>query len=104
MKNTTELMTTEELRSAGLIGAPKAAGAHVKRFLQRTGLTAADAARDLNVAKSTVTRLINGESELSIELATKMKRVYNAPVELFFRIDAQYKAYVVAQNLSKSVA
>ena len=56
------------------------------------------------MAKSTVTRLINGESELSIELATKMKRVYNAPVELFFRIDAQYKAYLVAQNLSKSVA
>jgi|GEM_PF-1498507 len=104
MKNTTELTTAEELRAADLISAPKAAGAHVKRFLQRKGLTAADAARDLKVAKSTVTRLINGESELSIELATKMKRVYNAPVELFFRIDAQYKAYVVAQNVRKSVA
>jgi hypothetical protein len=37
-------------------------------------------------------------------VSDKMKPVYNAPVELFFRIDAQYKAQVVAQNLSKSLA
>ncbi|MDX1539467.1 helix-turn-helix transcriptional regulator [Arsukibacterium sp.] len=104
MKNTTELLTSENLREMGLIGAPKGAGAHFKRFLQRKNLTAADAARDLNVAKSTITRFINGESELSIDLATKIKRVYNAPVDVFFRIDAQYKAYVVSQNISKSVA
>lgn len=104
MKKSTEFLTSENLREMGLLGAPKGAGAHFKRFLQRKNLTAADAARDLNVAKSTITRLINGESELSIELATKIKRVYNAPVDLFFRIDAQYKAYVVSQNLSKSVA
>lgn len=72
--------------------------------MQRKNLTAADAARDLNVTKSTITRFINGESELSIDLATKIKRVYNAPVEVFFKIDAQYKAYVVAQNIAKSVA
>lgn len=104
MKNSTKFLTSENLREIGLIGAPKGAGAHFKRFLQRKNLTAADAARDLNVAKSTITRFINGESELSIDLATKIKRVYNAPVDVFFRIDAQYKAYVVSQNISKSVA
>ncbi|GAB2910385.1 hypothetical protein GCM10027181_06780 [Rheinheimera gaetbuli] len=104
MTNNTELLSSENLREMGLIGPPKAAGAHFKRYLQRKNLTAADAARDLNVAKSTITRFINGESELSIDLATKIKRVYNAPVEVFFKIDAQYKAYVVAQNISKSVA
>lgn len=104
MTNNTELLSSENLREMGLIGPPKAAGAHFKRYLQRKNLTAADAARDLNVAKSTITRFINGESELSIDLTTKIKRVYNAPVEVFFKIDAQYKAYVVAQNIAKSVA
>lgn len=104
MQDSTALMAGNDLREMGLLGAPKGAGAHFKRFLQRKNLTAADAARDLNVAKSTISRLINGDSELSIELATKMKRVYDAPVDLFFRIDAQYKAYVVSENLKKSVA
>lgn len=85
-------------------GALKGAVAHFKRFLQRKNLPAADAARDLNVAKSTITRFINGDSGLSIDLATKIKRVYNAPVDVLFKIDAQYQAHVVSQNISKSVA
>ncbi|MBZ9612630.1 putative addiction module antidote protein [Rheinheimera sp. MA13] len=80
----------------GLIGPPKAAGVHFKRYLQRKNLTAADAARDLNVAKSTITRFINGESELSIELATKIKRVYTAPVEVFFKTDEDIQLYLEA--------
>lgn len=98
MKNSTSHITSSKLREMWLLGAPKEAGTHFKRFLERKNLTAADAARDLNVAKSTISRFINGEQALSIALATKMQRVYNAPVALFFRIDAAHKAYVVSKD------
>jgi len=89
MTNNTELLSSENLREMGLIGPPKAAGAHFKRYLQRKKLTAADPARDLNVAKSTITPFINGDRELSIDLSTKIKRAYNAHVETFLKLDAQ---------------
>ncbi|MCH8536248.1 MAG: helix-turn-helix transcriptional regulator [Alkalimonas sp.] len=97
MTKSTKLLTPNDLTEMGLLSAPAGAGAHFYDFIQRKNLTAADAARDLGVAKSTITRLINGESELTVSLAAKMQRVYNAPVELFFRLDAKHKAYKVKQ-------
>lgn len=95
MTKSTKFLTPNDLREMGLLNAPAGAGAHFQDFLQRKNLTAADAARDLGVAKSTITRLINGDSELTVGLAAKMQRVYDAPVGLFFRLDAKYKAYKV---------
>jgi len=96
--------TISDLRDAGIINEPHAAGAHFKLFLQRKGLTAAGAARDLGVAKSTMTRWINGQSELSVDLAAKIRQTYNLPVDVFFQLEADYKAYQVEQRIEQSVA
>ncbi|CAI3797678.1 helix-turn-helix transcriptional regulator [Rheinheimera sp. MM224] len=98
MKKDTALLSAD-LRNLGLIAEPEGAGVHIKDFLVRKGLTAADAARDLGVAKSTITRLLNGESELSIDLAIKLKKTYNAPIDLLFRLEAEYKAWCVHKRL-----
>lgn len=97
MTKSTKYLTPNDLRTMGLLSAPAGAGAHFYDFLKRKNLTAADAARDLGVAKSTITRFIKGESELSIGLAVKLQRVYKAPVELLFKLDAKYKAYKVKE-------
>ena len=92
-------MTIEQLRAEGLIGPPLGAGYHIDQFIQRLGLTKAEAAKRIGVSKSTITRVVNGDSQLSVALGAKLKQHLDAPVELFFRIDAEDKAYQVEQML-----
>jgi plasmid maintenance system antidote protein VapI len=103
MKEHSEFMTSEHLRELGLIGAPQGAGSHFKSFLQRKKLTATQVANNLNVNESIITEFINGDTELSIDLAILLKRVYDAPVALLFIIEAQYKEYLVLQSLSAEI-
>ncbi|WP_417656271.1 helix-turn-helix transcriptional regulator [Pseudidiomarina aestuarii] len=93
MTSQSENLTVQQLRKQGLLEAPAGAGAHFKAFLERKNMTAASAARDLNIAKSTVTRFINGESELSIELAAKINRTFQISIPLLFKLEADYKSH-----------
>jgi plasmid maintenance system antidote protein VapI len=95
----TSFVTLEQLRSEGLIGAPLGVGYHIDQFIRRLGLTKEEAAKRIGVSKSTITRVVNGDSQLSVELSAKLKQHLDAPVELFFRIDAEAKAYQVDQML-----
>lgn len=96
-----EQLTIEDLRKKGLIGPPAGAGYHLDKFIARLHLTKAEAAARIGVERSTLTRVINGQSQLTVQLAAKLKQHLNAPVELLFRMDAEAKAYQVKKLVEK---
>lgn len=92
-------ISLETLKASGLIGEPQGAGWHLAKFLERKGLTKAEAARMMGVPTSTLSRVVNGETELTENLAIKLGRHLEAPVALLFRLDADAKSYRVNKAL-----
>ncbi|MDU0112282.1 helix-turn-helix transcriptional regulator [Psychrosphaera aquimarina] len=76
------------------LGAPKPASHYLKFWFKNQELSAPHAAKVLGVSKSTVTRLLNGEGKLSIEIANKLFVKYNIDPYLLFSLDAQYKSHI----------
>ncbi|PTB83234.1 XRE family transcriptional regulator [Pseudidiomarina aestuarii] len=103
MSDSGSRITMQQLRREALLEAPASAGSHFKAYLDRQRITAAKAASDLHVAKSTVTRFINNESSLSVEMAANIFKVYGISINLMFKLDAAHKAYL-AEKIAMSIA
>lgn len=74
-------------------------GIIVKEILiDGAGLSVTEAADHLNVTRSTLSRLLNGRSNLSPEMALRLSKLLGNKVEMWINLQAQYDVWVIKQH------
>ena len=86
-----------------MIHTPLHPGALVKdALIDNTELTVTEAAEHLDITRSTLSRLLNGHSGISPEMALRLSQFFKTSVESWLNIQAQYDAWLV-QKESKHI-
>jgi addiction module HigA family antidote len=61
-------------------------------------LTLSDAAKALDVARSTLSNFLNGKRDLSPEMALKLEMAFGGSAEAWLRMQTQYNIWKMRQN------
>jgi antitoxin HigA-1 len=70
-------------------------------FNDKTGLTVTIAAKLLNIQRTTLSRLINGHSGISREMALRLAMFLGTSVEMWLNIQRDYDIWVVQHQHPK---
>ena len=70
-------------------------------LLTDTGLTVDSAAKKLGVNRTTLSRLLNGHSGISPEMAYRLSMLLNTSVEMWMNIQRDYDLWKVRQFVKK---
>lgn len=70
-------------------------------YLEPLDMNATELAEKLGVSKSSISRLINGQSELSYEMAIRLSKVFNRTAEGWMNLQVAY-GLVQAKNKLES--
>ena len=92
-----KLNLTSLMDKAGI--EPLSVGVFLAQHLEKLELSASKAAAKMDCSQSTVSRLIKGDSELTVEMAVRISKAFGIPVEALFNYDAQYKTWVANKLL-----
>lgn len=68
---------------------------------EETGLTVTTAAKLLNIQRTTLSRLINGHSGISREMALRLALFLGTSVEMWLNIQRDYDVWVVQHEMPK---
>ncbi len=77
---------------------PAHAGRIVKRALDDLGLNVTDAAQMLNVARPTLSKVINGHAGISAEMAVRLSKTIGSTPEFWMRLQMNYELAQVERN------
>ncbi len=79
---------------------PMHPGKFIKRvYLEPFNIGANELARSLKVSPSTLSRLLNGKSDVSPEMALKLSRVIGRSAESWMMMQDNYDLYVASQRI-----
>jgi addiction module HigA family antidote len=67
-------------------------GARIKAEVIPKGMSVTDAAKLIGVSRPTLSNLLNGNSALSVEMATRLEKAFDYPREKLLKMQAQYEA------------
>ena len=82
-----------------MIHKPKHPGLMVKSLcVDPLGLSVTDAAEYLKVARSTLSKLLNGRMSISPEMAVRLSIVFKTDSEVWIILQAQYDLYLAEKN------
>lgn len=82
-----------------MIHQPKHPGQMVKSLcLDPLHLSVTQAAKALDVARPTLSRLINGHASISPEMALRLSIVFNTAEEFWINLQAQYDVYQIKKQ------
>lgn len=70
-------------------------------LIDGTGLTVTQAALRLGVARMTLSRLLNGNSSISAEMAVRLSKFFGTSVELWVNLQAQYDVWKIKKVSDK---
>lgn len=73
-------------------------GRTVKAAIEDLDLNVTDAARMLNVARPTLSKLINGHAGISAEMAVRLSKTVGSTPEFWMRLQMNYDLAVVERN------
>lgn len=68
-------------------------------FMEPFGLSSRKVARNLNVAPSTINRLLNGESNVTPEMALRLSQVFGRSPESWLAMQDHYSLWHVKQKI-----
>jgi antitoxin HigA-1 len=68
-----------------------------KVLIEGTGLTVTEAAEHLGVTRPTLSRLTNGKSGISPEMATRLSKLMRTSIDMWISLQAQYNIYLAKQ-------
>ena len=79
-------------------------GALIKDVLiDNTDLSVTEAAEKLGVSRTTLSRLLNGHTGLSPEMALRLSKFFGTSIEMWINIQAQYDVWLIKQKGSKII-
>lgn len=70
--------------------------------LNPLNISIAEASKNLNVARSTLTRLINGKANVSIDMAWKLSKAFNTTPEFWLNLQTQYDIAITKNSVDVS--
>lgn len=77
-------------------------GEHVKdALIDGAGLTVTKAAHCLGVTRTTLSRLLNGHTNISPEMALRLSKLLNTSIDLWINLQAQYDIWQISQIKNK---
>jgi addiction module HigA family antidote len=78
---------------------PKHPGLMVKSLcIDPLGLSVTEAAEHLKVARSTLSKLLNGRMSISPEMAVRLSIVFKTDTQVWINLQAQYDLYLAEKN------
>lgn len=85
-----------------MIHKPKHPGLMVKSLcIDPLGLSVTEAAEYLKIARSTLSKLLNGRMSISPEMAVRLSIVFKTDSEVWINLQAQYDLYIAEKNRKK---
>lgn len=85
-----------------MIYKPKHPGLMVKSLcLDPLGLSVTEAAEHLQVARPTLSKLLNGHMSISPEMAVRLSIVFNTDSEVWINLQAKYDLYLAEKKRKK---
>lgn len=77
-------------------------GEHVRDVLiDGAGLSITEAAERLGVTRAALSRLINGHTGISIEMALRLSKLLGTSIDLWVNLQAQYDIWLINQRKIK---
>lgn len=73
-----------------------------EQCLEPLNISISEAARKLAVSKSTLTRLINGKTAISIVMAWKLAKAFNTTPEFWLNLQTQYNIAITKNKVDIS--
>ena len=67
-------------------------------LIDHTGLSITEAAAHLGVTRTTLSRLLNGHTGISPEMALRLSKFFNNSIEMWVNLQAQYDIWRVQQH------
>ena len=92
-----KLNLTSLMDKAGI--EPLSVGVFLKNYLEKQELSASKAAAKMDCSQSTVSRLIKGDSDLTVDMAVRISKTFDIPVDALFNYDAHYKTWIAKKRL-----
>ena len=81
-----------------IIHEPLHPGLIVKDALDGAELTITEAARQLDITRTTLSRLLNGHAGISPEMALRLSKFFDTSIEMWINIQLQYDIWCVMQR------
>ncbi len=72
-----------------------------ENLIDGTGLTVTQAALRLGVARMTLSRLLNGNSSISAEMAVRLSKFFGNSIEFWVNLQAQYDVWKIKKVSDK---
>lgn len=66
-----------------------------------TGMTITEAAERLGISRTVLSRLLNGHTGISPEMALRLSKLFNTSIDMWINLQAQYDAWLIAKEASK---
>ena len=70
-------------------------------LIDGTGLTVTQAALRLGVARMTLSRLLNGNSSISAEMAVRLSKFFGTSIEFWVNLQSQYDVWKIKKVSDK---
>ena len=70
-------------------------------LIDGAGLTVTDAAHQLGVSRTALSRLLNGHAGISPEMALRLSKLFGTSVEMWINIQAQYDTWQISKQSGK---
>jgi antitoxin HigA-1 len=77
---------------------PAHPGKLIKHSIEASGLSLTDAAKRLGVTRQTLSRVINGRTSLSPEMAVRVSKAFGSTVEHWMRMQLAYDLAAVGKT------
>ncbi len=70
-------------------------------LIDNTELSVTQAAKQLGVTRTTLSRLLNGHSNISPEMALRLAKFFDTSVESWMNLQTQYDIWLIQQQTNK---
>lgn len=70
-------------------------------LIDATGMSVTEAAVSLGISRTALSRLLNGHSGISPEMALRLSKLFNTSIEVWMNIQAQYDTWLISQQYDK---
>lgn len=70
-------------------------------LIDHTGLTVTEAANHLGVTRMTLSRLLNGHSGISSEMAIRLSKFFQTSVESWVNLQTQYDIWLIRDKAKR---
>lgn len=67
-------------------------------LIDNTGLTVTEAADRIGVTRTTLSRLLNGKSGISPEMALRLSKFFGNSIEMWVNLQVQYDVWQISQH------